>query len=66
MKQLAKALVERTMQAGLAGRLGYEKHDQGKKPIENRRNGKTAKELRTGQGPMTVAPRGRKGGLNRR
>jgi transposase-like protein len=36
MKQLTKALVERTMEAELTGHLGYEKHDQGKKPITNR------------------------------
>jgi len=35
---------------------------QGKKLIENRRNGKTTKALRTSQGPMTVeVPRDREG-----
>jgi transposase-like protein len=62
MKQLAKALAERAMEAELAGRLGYEKHEQGEKTIGNRRNGKTGKDLRTGQGPVrTGAPRGREG-----
>jgi len=62
MKQLTKALVERTMQAELTEHLGYEKNDQGKKQIENRRNGKTTKELRTDQGPMTIeVPRDREG-----
>ena len=62
MKQLTKALVERTMQAELTEHLGYEKHDQSKKQAENRRNGKTTKELRTDQGPMPVEiPRVRDG-----
>jgi transposase-like protein len=62
MKQLTKALVERTMQAELSEHLGYEKHDQNKKFNENRRNGKTTKDLRTDQGPMTVeVPRDREG-----
>jgi transposase-like protein len=62
MKQLTKALVERTMEAELTGHLGYEKHDQGEKPNANRRNGKTTKELRTNDGPMAVeVPRDREG-----
>jgi transposase-like protein len=43
MKQLTKALVQRTMEAELTGRLGYEKHDRGEKPMANRRNGKPPK-----------------------
>jgi transposase-like protein len=62
MKQLTKALVERTMEAELTGHLGYEKHDQGEKQIANRRNGKTTKELRTDHGPMPIeVPRDREG-----
>jgi transposase-like protein len=62
MKQLTKALVQRTMEAELTCHLGYEKHDQGKKSIENRRNGKTSKELRTDEGPMSIeVPRDREG-----
>jgi transposase-like protein len=62
MKQLTKALVERTMEAELTEHLGYEKHDQGKKSSENRCNGKTSKELRTDNGPMTIeVPRDREG-----
>jgi hypothetical protein len=39
MKQLAKALVERTMEAELTDHLGYEKHhDQGEKTLANSRN----------------------------
>jgi transposase-like protein len=67
MKQLTKALVERTMEASnlwfaLTGHFGYEKHDQGEKQIANRRNGKTTKELRTDHGPMPIeVPRDREG-----
>jgi transposase-like protein len=62
MKQLATALVERTMEAELTEHLGYKKHDQGKKLNENRRNGKTTKELRTDEGPMSIeVPRDREG-----
>jgi hypothetical protein len=46
MKQLTKALVERTMEAELTEHLGYKKHDQSEKPTANRRNGKTAKAAR--------------------
>ncbi|GMO47294.1 MAG: hypothetical protein Pg6C_09450 [Treponemataceae bacterium] len=62
MKQLTKAPAGRTMEAGLTGHLGYEKHDQNKKPAANRRNGKSVKELGTGGGPMEIeTPRGREG-----
>jgi transposase-like protein len=62
MKQLTKALVERTMEAELTCHLGYEKHDQGEKPAANRRNGKTTKELRADDGPMAIdVPRDRQG-----
>jgi transposase-like protein len=67
MKQLTKALVERTMEAELTGHLGYEKHDQAAKPTANRRNGKTAKELRTDHGPLEIAvPRDREGAFEPR
>jgi hypothetical protein len=36
MKQLTKALVERTMEAELTVQLGYEKHDRAAKPTANR------------------------------
>jgi len=55
------------MQAELTEHLGYEKHEQGKKQVENRRNGKTIKELRTDQGPMPVEiPRDRDGSFEPR
>ncbi|MDR3356357.1 MAG: transposase, partial [Spirochaetaceae bacterium] len=50
------------MEAELTAHLGYEKHDQGAKPVANRRNGKSGKELRTDSGPMEIAvPRAREG-----
>jgi transposase-like protein len=62
MKQLTKALVERTMEAELTGHLGYEKNDRGEKQAANRRNGKSGKELRTDSGPMAIeVPRDREG-----
>jgi transposase-like protein len=62
MKQLTKALVERTMEAELTEQLRHEKHDQAVKSTANRRNGKTGKELRTENGPMEIAvPRDREG-----
>ena len=55
------------MQAELTEHLGYEKHEQGKKQVENRRNGKTIKELRTDQWPMPVEiPRDRDGSFETR
>jgi transposase-like protein len=48
------------MEAELTCHLGYEKHGQGEKTIANRRNGKTVKELRTNDGPMSIeVPRDR-------
>jgi transposase-like protein len=47
MKQLTKALVQRTMEAELTFHLGYEKHGQSEKTLTNRRNGKTTKEPTT-------------------
>jgi hypothetical protein len=41
LKQLTKALVERAMGAELTEHLGYEKHQPGEKPSENRRNGRS-------------------------
>jgi transposase-like protein len=67
VKQLAKAPAERTMEAELTGPPGYEKHNQDKKPSENRRNGKTGKTLRTGQGPMAIqVPHDREGSFEPR
>lgn len=62
LKQLTKALIERSMEAELTEHVGYEKHDQDEKPTNNRRNGKTKKTLRTDQGPLEIeVPRDRDG-----
>ncbi len=62
LKQLTKALVERAMGAELTEHLGYEKHEAGEKPSENRRNGRSPKTVRSDQGPMTIdVPRDRDG-----
>jgi transposase-like protein len=54
MKQLAKALAGRTVEAELTCHPGYEKHDPGEKIQTNHRNGNTIKELRTDDGPMAI------------
>jgi transposase-like protein len=62
LKQLTKALIERAMEAEMSEHLGYDKHDQGEKTTENRRNGKTSKTLRTDEGPLEIeVPRDREG-----
>jgi transposase-like protein len=54
IKQLSKALIERAMETELTEQLGYEKSDQAEKPTANRRNGKSARQLRTDEGPMEI------------
>ena len=63
LKQLTKALVDRAMGAELSGHLGYEKNAQaGEKAGENRRNGHSAKTVRSDQGPIEIeVPRDRDG-----
>jgi transposase-like protein len=62
IKQLSKALIERAMQTELTEQIGYSKSEAGEKPTDNRRNGKSAKTLRTDQGPMEIeVPRDRDG-----
>ncbi|MDR2178658.1 MAG: hypothetical protein LBP20_11575 [Treponema sp.] len=58
MKQLTKALIERTKEADLTERLGYEKHSQGAKPVTNRRNDRSGKEPRAGADSGTPGPGG--------
>lgn len=62
LKELTRAVVNRAMGAELSHHLGYE---EGIAPPEgqgNRRNGKTGKTVRTGQGPIEVeVPRDRDG-----
>ena len=60
VKQLSKALIERMMEAELTEQIGHGKNESGEKATNNRRNGKTAKTLRTDQGPMDIeVPRDR-------
>jgi len=62
LKQLTKALIERSMEAELTEHVGYEKHDQDEKLTNNRRNGKTKRTLRTDHGPLEIkVPRDRDG-----
>jgi putative transposase len=62
LKQLTKALVERAMGAELSEHLGYEKHEAGEKPSEDRRNGTSPKTVRSDQGSITIdVPRDRDG-----
>jgi transposase-like protein len=50
------------METELTEQLGHEKSDQAEKTTANRRNGKSAKQLRTDEGPIEIeAPRGREG-----
>jgi putative transposase len=62
LKQLTKALVERAMSAELTHHLGYQPGEKPEPGQENRRNGTSAKTVRTDQGPITVGiPRDRAG-----
>ena len=60
LKELTKALVESALGAELTDHLGYDKHELGEKPSENRRNGASKKTLRSDQGPIEIdVPRDR-------
>ena len=60
LKELTKALVESALGAELTHHLGYDKHELGEKPSENRRNGASKKTLRSDQGPIEIeVPRDR-------
>lgn len=62
IKELTRALIERSMQAELTEHVGYEKSDQGKKTTDNRRNGTSKKTLRSDHGPLEISvPRDRDG-----
>lgn len=62
LKQLTKALLERAMQAELTHELGYEKNDKSSlKETANRRNGTSAKTVRSKHGEITLnVPRDRR------
>lgn len=60
LKELTKALVESALGAELTDHLGYDKHENGEKPSENRRNGSSVKTVRSDQGPIEIeVPRDR-------
>jgi putative transposase len=62
LKQLTQAVVERALDAELTHHLGYAKHDPAGHGSGNARNGKSAKTLKTDQGPLPIAvPRDRNG-----
>lgn len=62
LRQLTAALVSRAMDAELTQHLGYESGDQPPDAETNRRNGKTAKTLRSDLGDIQVqVPRDREG-----
>lgn len=60
LKQLTQAVVERALDAELTHHLGYAKHDPAGRGSGNARNGKSAKTLKTEQGPLPIeVPRDR-------
>jgi len=60
LKQLTKALLETALDSELTEHLGYEKNALSKKDINNSRNGKSRKTLKTDHGDMDIAiPRDR-------
>ena len=62
LKDLTRRLVNRAMGAELTHHLGYESGETPPEGQTNRRNGKTEKTVRTGQGPIAVeVPRDRDG-----
>ncbi len=62
LMQFNKAIVERALNAELTHHLGYEKHDPAGHHSGNSRNGKSAKTLKTEQGPLPIeVPRDRNG-----
>jgi putative transposase len=62
LKDLTRAVVNRAMEAELTHHLGYEAGEPPPPEHSNRRNGKTRKTVRTGQGPVQIeVPRDREG-----
>jgi len=62
IKKLVKRLLEEMLAAELSGHLGYQKHDKVSKSTANRRNGKSAKTLKSDYGNITLdIPRDRQG-----
>ena len=62
LKELTRSLVNQAMDAELSHHLGYEAGDSPPEEEPNRRNGKSPKTVRTGQGPVQIeVPRDREG-----
>ncbi len=62
LKQLTKALVERALQAEMAGHLGHDKHETVTNSTGNARNGKSRKTLKGEFGELPIEiPRDREG-----
>lgn len=67
LKELTKELVETALGSELTEHLGYQKHEKGTKAGENRRNGSSAKTVRSDQGPVEIeVPRDREGSFEPR
>ena len=54
LKQLQKAVIEKVLEAEMTHHLGYQKHQRSESDLDNARNGKSKKHLRTDSGPMQV------------
>jgi len=60
--EMVKAVLERALEAELTAHLGYGRHDPAGHNSGNSRNGKTAKTVQTGVGPVPIeVPRDRAG-----
>lgn len=62
LKQLSKALIERSLEGEMTHHLGYSKHSPEGKNSGNSRNGRNRKNVKTGQGEISIeVPRDRNG-----
>lgn len=62
LKQLSKALIERSLEGEMTHHLGYAKHSPEGRNSGNSRNGRNRKNVKTGQGEISIeVPRDRNG-----
>ncbi|MDH3975420.1 MAG: IS256 family transposase [Deltaproteobacteria bacterium] len=62
LKQLSKALIERSLEGEMTHHLGYPKHSPEGKNSGNSRNGRNPKNIKTGHGELSIeVPRDRNG-----
>jgi len=62
LKQLSKALIERSLEGEMTHHLGYSKHSPAGKNSGNSRNGRNRKNVKTGHGELAIeVPRDRNG-----